>query len=451
MEKQRIVFLIDHKGRDLMGAALIAHHLEKLGYEVHLEPLQSWRSCLPAWKPSMIIFNHLSTKLLADYSEELHKRGILVAVLLNEGFCLKDSGRKYLSEPQHPNIHCDLFLTWNTLHRDELIKYQFVTPPENAITTGVPRFDFYRQPWSSIYQKENRQELTQVLVNTTFAIAHYYERSEKDQALLIAAMGNGKVDETSDYKKLIRAHYVGMRKLPEFLKLLLNSGKHQITLRPHPREELTFYKSFIENLPAEQKQRISLNKEEQIQSAIITADIILNCEDCTTSVESWMAQKPTITLTFAKDPAFFTSTYAERSPQVAEPQDLIPAIELALSSPDQPEYKELREAYLNKWLFKTDGRSAQRAANAIHEILSTAPNTPAYPKDFSSLRRGFKVRLTHLINEPSHFQVKHWIKRMLFGENCKQSMKYRDYLKAVRPSESHDAVEKIRAIDRPQP
>jgi len=45
-----------------------------------------------------------------------------------------------------PNVHCDLYLTWNDLHRDELIKQKFVSKPEKVITTGVPRFDFYKQP-----------------------------------------------------------------------------------------------------------------------------------------------------------------------------------------------------------------------------------------------------------------------------------------------------------------
>jgi len=62
MQKPSVVYLIDHKGRDLMGAALIAYHLEKLGIVCHMEPLQSWRSSLPAWKPNLILFNHLLSK-----------------------------------------------------------------------------------------------------------------------------------------------------------------------------------------------------------------------------------------------------------------------------------------------------------------------------------------------------------------------------------------------------
>ena len=193
MEKKRIVFLIDHKGRDLMGAALIAHHLGKLGYEVHLEPLQAFKSVITAWKPCMVIVNQLVHSNMTAYSANLKNWGILVGCLLNEGLALTEDKRKYLSQAQFDDIHCDLFLTWNTLHRDELIKYKLVTPPENAITIGCPRFDFYTPPWNQLFLKNKQSKRINVLINTTFAVAHFYHRTEEEQKTLYAGMGQGKI------------------------------------------------------------------------------------------------------------------------------------------------------------------------------------------------------------------------------------------------------------------
>ena len=445
MQKPSVVYLIDHKGRDLMGAALIAYHLEKLGIVCHMEPLQSWRSSLPAWKPNLILFNHLLSKELANYSSELHKRGILVAVMLNEGLCLGDTQRKYLSQKQHPNVHCDLYLTWNDLHRDELIKQKFVSKPEKVITTGVPRFDFYKQPWLTAYQGTNKKSLAQVLVNTTFALAHFHERTEEEQATLISALGEGKIPEKKDYKGMIKAHYNGRNKLPRFLSELLNDGSFYITLRPHPREDLEFYTQWINKLPENQQKRISLDGKTLIQEAIITSDIVLNCENCTTSVESWIADKPTLTLTFDKHPAFHTETYSKRSPQISEPAAIIKTLQETLKNRKQLEYQDTRQAYLDTWVHKTDGKCAERAAQAIHQAVNNRPcRNPTYPSDFSSLRRKLKLWLAHAFDEPSHTQLKHWIRWKTKGSSGKQPMKYRNYLKAVRPSESKAAMNRIK-------
>jgi len=443
MEKKRIVFLIDHKGRDLMGAALIAHHLENLGYEAHLEPLQAFKSVITAWKPAMVIVNQLVHSNMTAYSANLNKWGILVGCLINEGLCLTDSYRKYLSKPQFDDLHCDLFLTWNTLHRDELIKYKLVTPPENAIAVGCPRFDFYKSPWNRAFLKKRNNSRINLLLNTTFAVAHFYNRPEEEQIQLYKSMGDGQVKETVDYKSLIKAHHDGMNKLPEFLTPLLESGEYNITLRPHPREELTFYKNFIANLPKDQKSLINLDKKESIQSAIINSDIILNCEDCTTSVESWIASKPTLTLTFAKNPVFFTQTYADKAPQVSSPKNLIPAIQHALDNPKQADYTPLREKYLHQWLFKVDGKSALRAAEAIHDTIKEKATHPEFPKDFSNIRRGMKLRLLNLMNEPSHAQSGQILRRIFMGDKGQHSLRYRNYLKAVRRSDARKAMEDI--------
>ncbi len=446
MPSDSIVILVDHKDRDLMGAALIAYHLEGMGIACHLEPLQSWRSCLPAWRPSMILFNHLNTKALSDFSEDLHRRGVLVGVLLNEGMCLADAQRVYLSQKQHPGIHCDLFLTWNEKHREELIRNGFVSPPENVITTGVPRFDLYCEPWSSAYRRKRDSPLTHVLVNTTFAFAHFHDRSEGEQASLISALGEGKIPEKRDYKSMIAAHHRGRAKLPGFIDEMLRHGGYEITVRPHPREDLGFYMDYIAGLPGDQRERVRLDGKAPVQEAIITSDVVLNCENCTTSMETWISGKPSLTLVFERHPAFFAENSSTRSPLVSDPKELPGALENALAHPEQPEYRDARQAYLNEWIFRTDGKCALRVAEAIRKELGNRSNlSPSYPTDFPSLRRGLKSRFARLFDEPSHTQLKHWFRWKIRGTRGKHSMKYRSYLKAVRPSDVSQAMARLRS------
>lgn len=442
-----VVILVDLKKRDLMGCCLLAHHLEQLGITAHLEPLESWRSCLYAWKPDMIVFNHLLHKHLTDFSRELKELGVLVGCLLNEGLCLSDSSRTYLSEPQFPEIHCDLFLTWNELHRDALIREKFVTPPENAITTGCPRFDFYHLPWSRLYQQERDHPRTRVLINTTFALSHFFYRPAEERKTLFRALGDGKIPEALDYNQMIDDHYHGREFLIQYLRPLLASGDFQITLRPHPREESRFYEELLAELPGEQQKLISLDKRESIFEAILNSDIILNCEDCTTSAESWIAQKPTLTLAFEQNPVFFTPIYRECSEIVSRPEELVAAMRASLNDPTPEALQAARQAYLKKWFYRTDGKNALRGAEAIRKTLEQKQPRPRFPFDFSGIRRGFKLRLLRLINEPSHAKPQNILKRVFRGEQARMSLRHRDYLKAIRPSEVRQAREAIAKLD----
>ena len=446
MSNYSIVILVDLKVRDQLGVSLIAHHLEDLGIKAHLEPLESWRSCINAWKPDMIIFNHLLHSHITDLSEKLHQWGILVGCLLNEGLALNDSARTYLSEPQFPNVHCDLFLTWNKVHQECLREAKLVTPPENAIAIGVPRFDFYHQPWSNYYLKPKKTTRTRILLNTTFALSHFFKESPEKRKSLYVSLGNGKIPVAIDYNKMIDDHYHSRDRLIDYLKPLLDSQNYDITLRPHPREDTVFYKDLIASLPADQQKLITLDPNAPVFSAILNSDIVLNCEDCTTSVESWIAKKPTLTLTFTKNPAFFTELYATCSPQVSEPSALIQAITRDLETPEQPDYQAQRKSYLEKWLFKTDGQSAFRAAQEINRVLKEKAPTPKVPFSFSGTRRGLKVKLFQAIDEPGHTKLRFIIKKALFKERGKMSLRYRDYIKAIKPSEVRKTRQLLRSI-----
>ena len=76
-----VVIFVDSKSRDLMGDAMIAHHLEKRGVRCILEPLASWRACVGAWTPDFILFNTLNRAHPAQLSQPLNQCGTLPGIL----------------------------------------------------------------------------------------------------------------------------------------------------------------------------------------------------------------------------------------------------------------------------------------------------------------------------------------------------------------------------------
>ena len=450
-KKYVALIFVDLPGRDLMGDALIAHELGKLGIDCHLEPLQSWQAGIYAYEPDFVLYNHLTTEKLANYSQELKGYGVLVGCLLNEGLAYEASVREFVSKPQYPNIHCDLFLCWNNAHRDALIEQGFCSPPEMARTVGCPRFDFYKEPWREVYESKlvKKDGRPVILVNTTFALAHF-QTLPKENADRFFEPWKNKIANLTDYMALVKDNFDSRGMLPAFLEELLRTDKYRIILRPHPREELAFYHDWLATLPADQRELITLEeraRETPPFASIIASDVVVNCEDCTTAMEAWLADKPTVTIALTRHPIYFTETYKRLSPVVDTPAALLAGVEEALRSPQQGDYAEKRKEHLDRWLGHHQGDSARRAALEIKAAIDSRERAPSIPKRFGNMRKALKLKFLHLFNEPYTFQPKHYLKKARNVRQEKLPVKFTSYLKSVRPNDVAEARKKLREID----
>ena len=426
-----------------MGDALIAHHLAKRGVTCYLEPLETWQSAVYAYEPHFILFNHLTVKHLADFSQVLKSWGILVGSLLNEGLLYGESARSYCSQKQYENVHCDLFLTWNEAHREALVEHEFCNPPEMAQASGCPRFDFYQPPWCDVYKKSREEgELPVVLVNATFALAHFYTLP-RENADSFFAQWRGKMEGLSDYWALVEAHYNGRQRVPSYITPLIKSGKYRVIIRPNPREELAFYHDWIASLEPGERELVSISTNESPPVAIFKSDVILNCEDCTTCMEAWLAGKPTLTIALERHPYWLTDTYKRLSPIAESADQLREMIESAMQNPEQTDYRAPRLEHLEKWLYSTDGRSAERAAEKIADLIKSRDLTPRVPFSVRGQWKKWKLLVLGAFDEPYRFRPKHYLRRRFSSKQEQVSLRYMAYLKSIRRSEVTDAANKI--------
>lgn len=441
-----VVIFVDSKPRDLMGDALIAHHLEKKGVRCILEPLASWRSCLGAWEPDFILFNHLSADHLAAFSQKLKADGVLSGILPNEGIFYVEGDLEYSSQKHHENMHCDLILSWNDTHRDALLAND-VAAPECIQSVGVPRFDFYTSPWSKLYQKE-RLSTTRpiILANSNFSVAHYDDLPEKDGDAFFAPWKD-KIPIYADYKNAIKAHRAAQLKFPRFIDALIKQNKYEIIIRPHPREDPRHYLNWYDSIPAAEKKHVHLDNKSNITELILSCDLEISCENCTTTLEAWLAKKPTVGLTFEKHPMFYNPEICCMQPECDTPENLPAMVDHALANPDQSEHLEGRNAHLRKWIHNPDGRSAERAADAILQSIKNRSQPKNIRLSLADRRRGLKLRLLSTMDEPYNSRPKHYLKHLLFGQKGNQTIRYRNYLKAIRPSEVMDAMNRIKTAE----
>ena len=445
MPKKNVVLLVDSRERDLRGCALIAHHLKQSGIGCHLEPINAWQAVLGAYQPDMVVFNHTFREHLADYTERLHKMGVLTAVLLNEGILYNKEVLAFNSQRHSANVHLDYFFCWNETHRQALLANGYAGKTQVEVA-GVPRFDYYFQPWSKVFETEkiSKKSRPQILVCTNFGFAEW---KDKPRAVVDRFFSQWKDISPSyaDYWNAIEVNHRSRLRFFNFLRAILDSGKYDVVLKIHPRENRSEYQTWIDALPQNLKRHLTFAPlDANITSLILDCDLEISCETCTTALESWIARKPTIELVMEKHPLFYHPAHSFLNPACDSPDQIVSQIETQLANPAQTAYAEGRKAHLAKWCNSPDGKAAANVAKAITLSLENRKRQKNIRLDFNDYRRALKLRAYRSIGQPYTFFPLQQIKSRIFGAK-KYSKKMMLYQKSVTP---RDVSEALRSIEK---
>jgi surface carbohydrate biosynthesis protein len=441
---KNVVILVDSKTRDLDVASLIAFHLRGLGVECYLEPLEAFRAVVAAYRPSMIVFNHLTASHLAAWSRRLAELGVLTAVLPNEGIIYDPDVLKFAAGRYHSNAHIDYFFCWNEPHA-EALKAQNFSVETNIEVVGVPRFDFYFEPWSStitISSKKNSSR-PKVLFCTNFTMAQYQELPRIEADKLFAAWAD-RVPLYKNYWPAIEAHWRSRKRVPEFIEALIRTRKFDITLRPHPAENHEFYARWLDTLPAADRAEIKFDTNSNISRLIMDCDIEISCETCTTALESWIAGKKTVELIFERNPLWYREIQAKANVECDNPSTLPGLISKILSEPIPRKLIELRRSHLEKWCSSPDGQSCFKITKILEAAIHSH-KAPVWSKlDASDYRRALKLRAMQKMGLAYHFDPLLFAKRKIWP--MRYAVKNSGYQKSIKPSDVSGARKKLEFI-----
>lgn len=445
MDKTVILF-VDNKKRDLPGDALIAHHLERsFNIRCILEPLESWKACLAAYKPDYLIFNHMLADHLRKYSHELRDMGVMVGVLLNEGIAYHQEVLDFLAGKNYSDAHVDHFLAWNEPYRNALRNHLGDFKGEINVV-GIPRFDFYFKPWKRIFEhpetssgKARSGQPSRILVCTNFGFAglrnaprQYVDRYFADWAAKIPLYRN--------YRDFIEVNYRSRDRFFDYLHALLDHTDYLIDLKPHPREESDPYVEWHRNLPAALRERVTLRIDELIWEVLPQCDVHIACETCTTSMEAWLSGKPTIELIFEKHPLYFHEEFAKTNPLCSAPEKLPDMVRDALIHPEQEAYRDIRKQHLGKWCDSPSGNSSYKLASVIAKALENR-KPPTFRFSVAYRRKALKLKIKTAIDMPFGSDPRRLLMGMLPGRQMHPLE-----AKFIRPSDVREWREKIAAV-----
>ncbi|WP_457608723.1 surface carbohydrate biosynthesis protein [Nitratifractor sp.] len=433
-EKKRVVLLVDNKRRDLPGAALLAHHLSSKGVETFLEPLEAWRAVLAAHKPHMIVFNHLLGSHLVRYSKELHRRGVLVAVLPNEGILYSQEVLDFNASKFHNDAHIDYFFVWNEAHKQAIEKGNSGNI-RHVEVVGVPRFDFYFEP----LRPPKTSPLPTLLVCTNFVFAQYLEKP-KEVADRLFAPWKDRISTYRNYWEMIETNHRSREKFFHFLDALAKEKRYQIILKPHPGEDPAPYEKWYDRLSFAEKERIRFDKESFIWELIPQCDVEIACETCTTTLESWICGKSTIELLLEKHPVFYHEFLSKMTLTCEEPRSIVDVVEQALAGEKEARFRSDRERHLQTWCDAPDGHATLKLASIIARAVENAePDFSGI--DWNHRRKALKLRLMHLIDQPYHFNPLSMIRFAPLPEIDRHKLHI--YHKSIRPGDIDEWREKI--------
>jgi surface carbohydrate biosynthesis protein len=424
-----VVILVDNKHRDLDGAALIAHHLERRGIPCHLEPLEAFRAAVGAYRPGFLLFNHLTAGHLVQWSQRLKAMGVLTGVLPNEGIVYDDDGRRFDSGRLHKTGHIDHFFCWNEPHRDALIGEGWGAKT-NIHVIGVPRFDFYFPPWAPVVG--DRSSRPTVLFCTNFPLAKFagFPKAHAD-AIFKGWLG---IPRYRDYWQSIEASKRGQDRVFDYIDALNRDGRFNLIVRPHPGEDAEIYRA---------RSSAQLDIGTNITGSILNADAVISCETCTTALEAWIAGKVHVTAIFERNPLFYYDEQASAWDGCDSPALLPDLLATRLECGTPPVIAMNRNRHLDKWVHGADGKAAERVAIVIAGAIRSKQ-----PADWSQLtlgdyRRAAKLKLYRRIDQPYHFRPSLALKARLFpGRYAVRSLVA---AKSIRPSDSHSAKRRIAA------
>lgn len=227
----------------------------------------------------------------------------------------------------------------NTMHwiesekrRNQLLEFGY--DPKSLIVTGNPLYDHIFQKLKKL--KEIKNEKPVIL----FVPLAYYEHG------VITNSKNKQI-----FKKIIQT--------------LNSNNKIKLRIKLHPTsQQESYYKKIIERI----NEQIEVFTEGDILEQLENADIIISYSGfSTTHISALIFNKPLILCNFFE---FYKGPLLEKNIAI-ECDHILKINQLISSTLDKnPISSEKISEYINKYFYKTDGKSAERLANVIINLTS---------------------------------------------------------------------------------
>jgi surface carbohydrate biosynthesis protein len=288
---KKILLPVESQVRELDAKILFACAAAECGYEViigsraHMHFYASRvKDCIYVAK-SMRRFSDRMFKIMHELGHRI--------VAWDEEALVRLPDQEYYLHRLSPNTlkYIDHLFAWgenDAMTYREYSEYQ----QQNIHITGNPRIDILRKELRGYFNPEvdkiQEQYGNYVLINTNFGQVNHF----------IKSVGNKEIQRDSKYDQDHNQQFMSKRFLHKsnlfyhFKKMVESVAKafpeNNIIIRPHPSESLSFWKDHTKGIT-----NIHINNTGNVIPWIMAARALVS-NGCTTSIEAYILQKPTM-------------------------------------------------------------------------------------------------------------------------------------------------------------
>jgi len=405
------LLIADHKWRDLPGLALLKVCLE----EQHHTPAvivhySLWAAAVAAFRPSVVCLPTITGPREQEIARVARASGAAVVVIPSEGI---PADRELLPVVacEHVDLsNVDLWLGWSEHVREFQLALSTLAP-EQIITTGVNRFDFYVPPYRSHLLAPSelrrryglRPDSPIVTWATNFGHAGYAKTSteafiEHDWKL----RGLTAYPNYSDPRNYARADARAMERAHDAMLEVFQRFPHvDFILKTHPAERLDIYLAYMARCRAAGVSNAVLVNREYIGDVLNASSLHIH-RYCTTGIEAWMMGVPTLSL-HADDWHMNAASggsggeAAQYDVMVSSVDDICRGVKYHITGgTPTPQQQAGRMAHLRRWLFQVDGQSANRQAALLAPLAAVRQQSVrlrplTFGRSLKGVVRGFAV------------------------------------------------------------
>jgi len=297
---KRIVYPIEITNRELEGVLLTALKLARKGHEIYIGPKFELDYLLSDIKPDIYIGTR-SDKFSYPIFETLKRSGTAIAVVDSEGAPVIEY--RYRTRHLRDGMKfIDKFFAWGEKGK-QILAEEKLLDADKIVVSGAPWFDL--QEIKGLYEKDI-QKIKQkypgsyVLFNSKlFGVNHKIKEAQDIYA--------------SVNKEAVLYYRQLFNNLNENLKKLVSQFPDEhFVLRPHPLENISFYKEYFKD-----DKNVSVDNEMNARGWILASKMVLH-NGCTTGLEAAILRKPVVAYQEIRNDRYDAMLFNEASISVTD-------------------------------------------------------------------------------------------------------------------------------------
>lgn len=357
-----ILFLVDHKHRDLPALSLIGYFLkQKYNIEAHFAPLNEENEVIDRSNPGFIVIpkaNYDVGQLL-----KFRKSGRRIVVLDTEG------------NPQQKNykvrimVQPDLYLFWNESYMGRYVD-EFRKARVQHAALGCYRTDFLSDELKTLLPSKKQvlsklgldhQTQTITLATASQEAHHSSKRWAAKEKRRKRSMKSG-----ADYSVIVQNSLRLRQVNEEIIRSFVGNPSANLVVKPHPNENVVYWHDFLASLNSP---NIKLMTREPISTLLSISDLHISNNCCTTTAEAAIFGLPTVEVHTEFTSKQYDSAHSSVAHHIIHSADELKAIVASYHDKTDVMLSGTQADYLYTHYGKTDGRRCEAYAEYLAQYI----------------------------------------------------------------------------------